>query len=222
MARTSSADKVARLAAKGRGRKIRFQGGTLFPTVVAVVSILGVALIAYARQSDAGSTTSATADTTYYSAFGVYKCDAYVTGFPSIGAVNSDPALLQAGATIALDGIVSWKPQILAGERKANLGTFFELYGLTVTNDSVTLPASVNGGEKLTEGDTKCGDKDAQLEVIVWDDYTQEDSSKVSVANLDGVRLTGNGMAIALAFVAKDAEVPQPASSFDLATLITN
>jgi hypothetical protein len=56
----------------------------------------------------------------------------------------------------------------------------------------------------------------------VWDDYTQTGSSKISVASLDGVRLTGNGMAIALAFVAKDAEVPQPASSFDLATLITN
>ncbi|MEO5974235.1 MAG: hypothetical protein ABIQ38_03390 [Ilumatobacteraceae bacterium] len=222
MARSSSAERVARLAEKGRGRKIRFQGGTLFPTVVAIVCVLGVALIAYARQSNAGSTISATADTTYYSSFGVYKCDAYVTGFPALGAVNSDPALIQAGATIALEGIVSWKPQVLAGERKANLSTFFDLYGLTVTNDSVTFPSTVNGGEKLTEGETKCGDKDAQLEVIVWNDYTQVASSQVSIANLDGVRLTGNGMAIALAFVAKDAEVPQPASSFDLATLITN
>lgn len=222
MARSSSAERVARLAEKGRGRKVRFQGGTLFPTVVAIVCVLGVALIAYARQSNAGTTINATADATYYSAFGVYKCDAYVTGFPSIGSTNADPALIQGGATIALDGIVSWKPQVLAGERRAKLSTFFDLYGLTVTNDSVTFPASVNGGEKLTEGDTKCGDQDAQLEVIVWDDYTQVDSSQVSVASLDGVRLTGNGMAIALAFVAKDAEVPQPASSFDLATLITN
>ncbi|MFA5774128.1 MAG: hypothetical protein WC864_01970 [Ilumatobacteraceae bacterium] len=220
MARSSSAEKVARLAQKGRGRKIRFQGGTLFPTVVAVVCILGVALIAYARQSNADSTTSASADTTYYSAFGVYKCDAYITGFPSVGSTNTDPALIQSGATIALDGIVSWKPQVLAGERKAKLATFFDLYGLTVTNDSVTLPTSVNGGEKFSEGDTKCDGKDAQLEVIVWDDYTNVDSSKISVASLDGVRLTGNGMAIALAFVTKDAQVPQPASTSDLATLI--
>ena len=222
MARSSSAEKVARLAAKGKGRRVRFQGGTLFPTVVAMVFILGVALIAYARQSNAGSTTSATADTTYYSSFGVYKCDVYVTGFPSIGSTNTDPALIQAGATIALDGIISWKPQVLAGERQAKLSTFFDLYGLTVTNDSVTFPASVNGGEKITEADTKCGGKDAQIEVVVWNDYTQAGSSKISIASLDGVRLTGNGMAIALAFVAKDAEVPQPASSSDLATLITN
>ena len=222
MARSSSAERVARLAEKGRGKKVRFQGGTLFPTVVALVCILGVALIAYARQSTADTTTGATADTTYYSSFGVYKCDAYVTGFPSIGSVDTDPALLQVGATIAQDGIVSWKPQVLAGERRAKLGTFFDLFGLTVTNDSVAFPPGVNGGEKITEGDTKCGGKDAQLEVIVWDDYTQVQSSKISVASLDGVRLTGNGMAITLAFIAKDAEVPQPDSTFDLASLLTN
>lgn len=222
MARSSSAQRVARLAEKGRGKKVRFQGGTLFPTVVAIVCVLGVALIAYARQSNADSTITASADTTYYSSFGVYKCDAYLTGFPSLGSANTDPALLQTGATIAQDGIVSWKPQVLAGERRANLGTFFELFGLTVTNDSVTFPAAVNGGEKISESDTKCDGKDAQLEVIVWEDYTQEQSSKISVASLGGVRLTGNGMAITLAFVAKDAEVPQPASTFDLASLITN
>ncbi|MHB1129955.1 MAG: hypothetical protein ACYC06_07905 [Ilumatobacteraceae bacterium] len=222
MARSSSAEKVARLAEKGRGKKVRFQGGTLFPTVVALVCILGVALIAYARQSNAGSTTSTSIDTTYYSSFGVYKCDAYVTGFPSIGLANTDPAQLQVGATIVQDGIISWKPQVLAGERRAKLSTFFDLFGITVTDDSVTFPTAVNGGEKITESNTKCGGKDAQLEVIVWDDYTKLDSSKISVASLGGVRLTGNGMAIALAFVAKDAEVPQPDSTLNLASLLTN
>lgn len=222
MARSSSAEKVARLAEKGKGKRVRFQGGTLFPTVVAIVCILGVALITYARQGNADSTISAAADATYFSSFGVYKCDAYVTGFPSVGSANVDPALLQSGATIAQEGIVSWKPQVLAGERRAKLSTFFELFGLTVTDDSVTFPSAVNGGEKIIESETKCDGKDAQLEVIVWDDYTQAESSKISVASLGGVRLTANGMAIALAFVAKDANVPQPDSTFDLASLITN
>lgn len=222
MARSSSAEKVARLAEKGRGKRIRFQGGTLFPAVVTVVCILGVALIAYARQSDAGPSQSASVDATYYTAFGVYKCDAYVAGFPAIGSADTDLAMLEAGATIAQDGIIRWKPQVLAGERRAKLGTVFDLYGLSVTNDSVTFPASVNGGEKITEADTKCGGKDAQLKVIVWDDYTKPESSKVSITSFDGVRLTGNGMAIALAFIAKDAEVPQPDSTPDLASLLTN
>lgn len=222
MARSSSAERIARLAEKGRGKKIRFQGGTLFPTVVAVVSILGVALIAYARQSDSNSTISAATDTTYFSSFGVYKCDSYVTGFPSGGSTSADTELLQNGATIAQDGIIGWKPQVLAGQRRAKLSTFFDLFGLTVTNDSVTFPASVNGGEKITESDTECDGKDAQLEVIVWDDYTQVGSSNISVASFGGVRLTGNGMAITLAFVAKDAKVPQPDSTANLASLLTS
>jgi len=42
--------------------------------------------------------------------------------------------------------------------------------------------------------------------------------SKVSIASFDGVRLTSDGMAIALAFIADGVEVPQPDSSA-LATL---
>jgi hypothetical protein len=54
VATSSSAKKIARLAqaSKNRkGRKVRMQGGSLFPTVIFVVCVLGVGLIAYARQS---------------------------------------------------------------------------------------------------------------------------------------------------------------------------
>ena len=224
MARSSSAEKVARLAEKGKGKKIRFQGGTLFPTVIAAVLILGVALIAYARQSG-GPVLTAAADANYFASFGVYKCDAYLTGFPEIGSASNDVATLETGATILQAGVISWKPQILAGERRAKTKTIFDLYGITVTDDSVTFPKGVNNGEKITELDTKCPDsngklQDAQLEVIVWDDYTST-ANKLSIAGLNDVRLTGDGMAIALAFVAKDAQPPQPDSSADLASLIT-
>lgn len=224
MARSSSAEKVARLAEKGKGKKVRFQGGTLFPTVIAAVLILGFALITYARQSG-GTVITAAADANYNLAFGVYKCDAYLTGFPETGSANTDVATLEAGATIAQAGIISWKPQILAGERRAKTSTLFDLYGITVTDDSVVFPKGVNNGEKITELDTKCPDaagnlQDAQLEVIVWDDYTSN-ANKLSIAGLNDVRLTGDGMAIALAFVAKDAQPPQPDSAADLASLIT-
>ncbi len=224
MARSSSAEKVARLAEKGKGKKIRFQGGTLFPTVVAAVFILGAVLITYARQSG-GTVITAAADATYYASFGVYKCDAYLTGFPEIGSADTDFATLEAGATIAQAGVIRWKPQILAGERRAKTSTLFDLYGITVTDNSVTFSKGVNNGEKITELDTKCPAadgklQDAQLEVIVWDDHTST-ANKLSIAGLNDVRLTGDGMAIALAFVAKDVQPPQPDSSADLASLIT-
>ena len=44
MATSNSAKKVARLASRGKGKKVRFQSGTTFPAVVAIVSALMVVL----------------------------------------------------------------------------------------------------------------------------------------------------------------------------------
>lgn len=69
MARSSSAQKIARLAEKGKGKKVRFQGGSVFPTVVFAVVLLGAVLIAYARQSGTPIDASVTAEQKYATAF---------------------------------------------------------------------------------------------------------------------------------------------------------
>ena len=222
MATSSSAKKIARLAeaSKNRkGRKVRMQGGSLFPTMIFVIVVLGVGLIAYARQSQERVSALDTAKQTYYTAFGIYKCDAFIENLPDATQLGDDPASLKPGAFIESPGVVRWEPQVLSGERRAKLETIFELYGLKVTNDSIEFPSTLNNGEKITEIDTKCGDKDSTVQVVVWD--TKTASSKVSIAELGNVRLTGNGMAITLAFVAKDVEVPQPVTVTDLDLLIT-
>jgi len=215
VARSSSAKKIARLAEKGKGKKIRFQGGSLFPTIILVVCVLGIALITYARQGGTTVDATATANQEYFSSFGVYKCNAYLTGF---AGAATDVAAVSPDAYIKADGIFAWKPQVLAGMRTAKLKTFFSLYGITVDDKSITFPATVNGGETITEADTKCKDangveQDATLRVLVWDDYRNTADSKISIASFDGVRLTDDGMAIALAFTADGVEIPQPDSS---------
>ena len=222
MATSSSAKKIARLAeaSKNRkGRKVRMQGGSLFPTMIFVIVVLGVGLIAYARQSQERVSALDTAKQTYFTAFGIYKCDAFIENLPDATQLGQDIATVKPGAFIESPGVVRWEPQVLSGERRAKLETIFELYGLKVTNDSIEFPSTLNNGEKITEIDTKCGDKDATVQVVVWD--TKIASSKVSIAELGNVRLTGNGMAITLAFVAKDVEVPQPVTVTDLDLLIT-
>ncbi len=215
MARSSSAKKIARLAEKGKGKKIRFQGGSLFPTIILVVCVLGIALIAYARQGGPSVDATATANQEYFSSFGVYKCDAYLTGF---AGAATDVAAVTPDAYLKADGIFAWKPQVLAGLRTAKLKTFFDLYGITVDDKSITFPATVNGGETITEADTKCKDangveQNATLRVLVWNDYRNTADSNISIASFDGVRLTDDGMAIALAFTADGVEVPQPDSA---------
>ena len=51
MAPSSSAKKVARLASRGKGKKVRFQGGSVFPIAVAIVVVLGLLAIVYGRES---------------------------------------------------------------------------------------------------------------------------------------------------------------------------
>ena len=78
MASGSSAKKVARLAQKGKGKKVRFQGGTLFPTIMAVIVIVGTGLISYARQAPAASDVAPTTSDRWHIPFGIYHCDAYL------------------------------------------------------------------------------------------------------------------------------------------------
>ena len=59
------------------------QGGSLFPTVIFVVCALGVGLIAYARQSQERVSALDTATQNYYTAFGIYKCDAFIDDLPA-------------------------------------------------------------------------------------------------------------------------------------------
>lgn len=198
------------------------QGGTLFPTVIFVVCVLGVALIAYARQSQERVSALDTATQNYYTAFGIYKCDKFIDNLPTATDLGTGAAELKPGAFIDSAGIVRWEPQVLSGERRAKLQTIFDLYALKVTNDSIEFPASLNNGEVISEQDTKCDGKEASVQVLVWNEATLVSLSKVSIADLGNVRLTGNGMAITLAFVAKDVDVPQPTSTADLELLIAN
>jgi hypothetical protein len=76
---SSSAKKVAKLAQRGKGKKVRFQGGTLFPVAVLVVVVLGLLTVVYARQSrpDPGSFPPQVGDH-WHAAYGMYVCDGWL------------------------------------------------------------------------------------------------------------------------------------------------
>jgi hypothetical protein len=216
VARPNSAQKIARLAQKGKGKKVRFQGGSVFPTVVLAVILVGTVLVAYARQAEPVVDASITAEEQYELAFGVYFCDQFVTGLAAAPAVDAiDPT---APVAIAGEGLVNWKPQVLAGERRAKLGTIFDLYGLKVTDSSITFAdtVQVNDGRPVEEGSTSCNGEPGSLTVVTWPDANDPDNSERSIASLEGVRLTKDNMAIVLAFIPDGGEVPQPDSVNEL------
>jgi len=218
---SSSANKIARLAAKGRrgaGRGVRVSGGSVFPTAIVVVLALGAALIAYARQTDRELTAADVATETYYSAVGIYVCDRWV----ELPAPAADAAAEEASAALVpgASGAVSWQPQVLAGERRARLGTLLELWGITLTNDAITFPSDIEQGATLTEADDACNGAGASLQVASWSDPNSADTRKVSIAELSSVPLTDNGQALTIGFVPERTELEVPPAVADLAPLL--
>ena len=105
-------------------------------------------------------------------------------------------------------------PQVLAGQRKAKLETIFELYGISVTDESITIK-----DKKFSETDTQCADKDgklkdAKISVYVWESGSAE--SKLSIASFGGVKID-NQMTVVLSFAPDGVEVPRPAVADSLA-----
>lgn len=221
---TSSAKKIARLAEKSKSRTprgVRMRGGSLFPTVIIVVLALGAALIAYSRQTLEDRSAADITNATYYLSFGVYVCDQWIelpdTALTELAEVREGAALV-AGKP----GVVEWQPQVLSGQRRAKLSAVLDLYAIKVSNDNISFPAALNGGEVLSEGSQACGGKGASVFVESWNTLGDDRSKKTSIANLDSVRLASDGLAVALVFAPDGTEVELPAAASEVALLVNS
>lgn len=222
---TSSAKKIARLAEKSKSRTprgVRVRGGSLFPTVIIVVLALGAALIAYSRQTLQDRTAADVTNATYYLSFGVFVCDQWIELPDSV--VLSDLAEVQDGASLVTGkpGVVEWQPQLLSGQRRAKLAAVLDLYSIKVEKDNLTFPASINDGAVLAEGRDACGGAGASLFVNTWDVQSADPSKKTSIADLDQVRLTNDGLALALVFAPDGMDVPQPPAASEVELLVNS
>jgi hypothetical protein len=229
VAQSSSAKKVAKLASKGKGKKVRFAGGTVFPTVVAGVVVAMLLLIFYARQSRPGDGsgrpfargTSEVGDH-WHQGFAIRVCDTWESKLQgNAEETEIDPATGQqvftnrdfrdTGIHSHSDGVIHWHANSLrAAGNRAKLGVFLDVYDVEVDDDSLTIPASQGGGATYSESETKCGDLDAQLRMRVWDNYSNQGVFQDYITDFREIRMK-DGMVIVLAMVPKDADIPFPA-----------
>ena len=238
---SSSTKKAARLAKSGQGKKVRFQGGTLFPLVVLIVVVLGVSLVVYSRQSRPAADASApTMNDHWHHAYGFYLCDTWIqlegdleeqtdTGF-----TNTDFA--RTGIHSHEDGLIHWHPFTSAsvGE-SATLGLFLQNYDVELTNEKLTFPesqyAALDAGGLLAdespgvfeEGETSCTidgvEEDAELKVVVWNNFTDTDDGTTYIADFENIRLNQDQMVISIAFVPDDTDVGMPTWAQELPDL---
>lgn len=236
MAPSSSTKKAAKLAKSGQGRKIRFQGGTVFPLTVVIVVLLGLGLVFYARQSRPAADASApTVNDHWHHAYGFYLCD---TWFKTTGALEEttnsgfvNTGYARTGIHSHDDGIIHWHPFTAASVgTRATLGLFLENYGIELTNDRLTFPEAQRAGLPhqqdtgvFEEGETTCTidgkEVDAELKVIAWNNFTDTDDGTTYIADFKNIRLNQDQMVISIAFVPEGTDVGMPPWAQDLPTL---
>lgn len=233
---SSSTKKAARLANKGQGKKIRFQGGTLFPMIVAIVIVLGLSLVYYSRESRPAADASAPQiDDHWHHAYGFYLCDTWfqlegdAEERDSTGFTNTD--FTRTGVHSHGDGLIHWHPfSSAAVGRNAILGVFLDVYDVELTNDKLTFPEEQraalpyeNETGVFEDGETKCiidgQEEDAELKVIVWDNFSDTDNGTTFIADYNNIRLDKDAKVIAIAFVPDDTDVSMPPWAPDLPEL---
>lgn len=236
MAPSSSAKKVAKLASRGKGKRVRFQGGSVFPIAVAIVVVLGLLAIVYGRQSrpSDGSGVPRVNDGTntdahWHIAYGIYVCDTFQ---PKLTGTKEDTGIDSDGNTVLLndnfrilgvhshgDGIIHYHPySTKASGNRAKLGVFLTVYDVKLTDTELVLPAD-QGGDKWSTKDTKCDGKDTELKVRVWPHYSQPSVFHDVVTDFNNIRVTNDGMVMVIAFVPKNADIPMPEWAAQLPTL---
>lgn len=223
MARSSSTNRAAKLAQRSGRSRVRFQGGTLFPAIVAFVAVVGLATIVYARQSrPAVDASPPTEDDHWHASYGFYLCDPE-TGEPewqvltgakeqtnSAGQLISD-RYLATGVHSHDDSVIHWHAfTSRATGRNADLGVFLDVYDVELTDSKLEFPDDQLSGTTYEEGETKCGDEDGNLRVQAWDNYQDTDEGITYTANFNDIRLTNNSMVFSIGFVPDGVEIPMP------------
>lgn len=236
MAPSSSAKKVARLASRGKGKKVRFQGGSIFPIAVAIVVVLGLLAIVYGRESRPSDGSGVprvnngeNIDAHWHAAFGIYICDTFQ---PKIVGTLEETGVDSTGQSVLLndkfkilgihshgDGIIHYHPaSTKSSGNRAKLGVFLDSYDIKLTDTELIMPPE-QGGEKWSTKDTKCGGKDTQPVVRVWDRFDNPDVYHDVVTDFNNIRIINDGMVFVIAFVPKGADIPMPDWAAELPTL---
>lgn len=235
MASSSSTKKAAKLARKGSGRSVRFQGGTVFPFVVAVVLVLGLGLIVYGRQTmPAIDSSPPTLGDRWHAAYGIYLCDGWVrfeAGADGAAEEDDDPFAVRTGVYSEGDGIIRWYPDSLDQVGgNAVLGRFLEVNGAEIRNDRLVFPsANVLGAhpdhtgaapseilDEYIAGETKCDGRNASVSVRVWDSFTDVGSGQRYIANMGRIPIRQDGRVFAIYFGPDDIAQPMPPWADDL------
>jgi hypothetical protein len=199
--KASSTKKVARAAKAGGRTRVRSTQGLVFPIAFAVILLVGLLLVVYARRSgrDVAGANSNVAPVVFqdhfHAAYGVYVCDKFLAPFTNQNEQVDGASL---GIHTHGDGIIHIHPfASSAAGKNAKLGVFFKALSVKIDGGKWSLPEGLG---TYTDG-ADCKGSPAHWKAAVWDDAKGTAAPKIYVTDFANIRFTKNSMAITLAFV---------------------
>jgi hypothetical protein len=230
---SSSTRKAAKLAKSGQGKKVRFQGGTLFPMVVTIVIVLGLSLVFYARQSRPSVDASGAPQQSdhWHHAYGFYLCDTWfrLEGDAEQQGSENYNDYVRTGVHSHDDGLIHWHPFTSAAVgSNARLGVFLDTYDVGLSNSKIEFPETQRAALETQlidqvppredvlvweDGDTCTVDgseEDAEVRVVVWNNFTDTDDGTTYIADFRNIRLDRDQMVVVVAFVPDGTDVTMP------------
>src|SRR5579885_443654 len=212
MGKASSAKKVARAARTGGGRTRRGTSSLLWPSLMAMVVILGTAGIVYSRdqrQPDNSAPRAAAngvAGDHWHAALGIDICGTFEPNIPDSG---TDPLGIHTHG----DGVVHIHPfSATSSGKRATLKIFFSTVGADISASKIKIPnddKTYKNGQPCQSGGT------ATVQTKVWDSRDPSDQGRIVPGDPAKIHPT-DGMLITIAFVPPGTDIPRPPSADQL------
>ena len=236
MASSSSAKKVARVAAKsGSGKPAGAASGSsrnwMFGLGIVAIIALGIGIVAMARSENGGYGDNSTPPKAnlqngepfdhWHAAFAIEVCGT------ELEPLQDGPTDVQGIHTHG-DGLIHIHPftRAAAGQR-ATLSKYFKQVGLTVTDTGFELPEGMkmkDGSTTVKVGETTCAGKPGELVLAHWKDAANAAGTKpdkIYTKDFGDVRFTEDLGAYTLAFIPKGAtgDIEPPSSAAEIESL---
>ncbi len=203
MGKASSSKKVARAARAGQSSGSSEKRDLGFPVAMAMVVILGVLLVTYARSTRDASAEAPTLQDHWHSAYAVYDCrtESFLPSFTS----DYDPRGIHSHS----DGLLHIHPfsSAVTGDG-ATLDVFFDAMLVDLDDDDtkMVLPS----GTELANG-ADCGGEEAVLQVARYDaNNIEAGPSEIVSSSIGDFIFEGNREAYTIALAPLGADIPPP------------
>ncbi|HEV8296660.1 MAG TPA: hypothetical protein VGQ20_05185 [Acidimicrobiales bacterium] len=200
MGKASSSKKVARAARAGSTHKGPERRELGFPLAIALTVLLGTSLVLYARGNRSEAVEPQANKTHWHAAYGIWNCDHWepnLSGTQDADGIHSHD-----------DGIVHIHPfNTGAAGTRANLGVFFDNFGVKASNDKIDLGTGV-----ALENGTDCNGKKAVLEVARFKADQPDAQPEIITSNFDNIRFREDREAFTIALIPEGETVPRPES----------